>query len=47
MLEAIRQVGNYGEIYNRHLGANGELPIERSLNELVQNGGLMYAPEWQ
>jgi general L-amino acid transport system substrate-binding protein len=47
MAEVIRQVGNYGEIYNRHLGPIGELPIERGLNNLVRNGGLLYAPGWQ
>ncbi len=44
MAEVIRQVGNYGEIYERHLGPNTPLRIPRGLNALWSNGGLMYAP---
>lgn len=47
MQAVIRAVGNYGEIYNRYLGANAELPIERGLNNLWQNGGLLFAPDWR
>ncbi len=47
MFSAIQDVGNYGEIYNRHLGPEGDLPIERGLNNLWQNGGLLYAPDWR
>jgi general L-amino acid transport system substrate-binding protein len=47
MLAVIMQVGNYGEIYDRHLGPRGELPIDRGLNNLQQNGGLIYAPDWR
>lgn len=39
----IRDLGNYGEIYKRHLGADG-LGIERGLNALWRDGGLHYAP---
>lgn len=42
----ILQVGNYGEIYNRHLGPEGDLPIERGLNSLLKDGGLLYSPDW-
>jgi general L-amino acid transport system substrate-binding protein len=47
MAGVIRQVGNYGEIYNRHLGPESALPIERGLNALWANGGLLDAPVWQ
>ncbi|MBZ0280426.1 MAG: transporter substrate-binding domain-containing protein [Anaerolineae bacterium] len=47
MLGVIREVGNYGEIYNRHLGPDAMLPIERGLNSLWRDGGLLYAPDWQ
>jgi len=47
MLPVIREVGNYGEIYNRHLGSEGDLPIERGLNNLWTKGGLLYAPNWR
>ena len=42
--QAIRAVGNYGEIYERHLGENG-VKIPRGLNKLWrEEGGLIYAP---
>lgn len=37
----IRGVGNYGEVYARHIAPLG---IERGVNELWTRGGLMYAP---
>jgi len=40
---AIAAVGNYGEIYERHVGPNTPLQIERGTNELYVNGGLHYA----
>jgi general L-amino acid transport system substrate-binding protein len=41
---AIRAVGNYGEIFNRNVGADSALKLPRGLNNLWSNGGLMYAP---
>lgn len=40
----IRQVGNYGEIFERNLGAGSSLTIGRGLNKLWLDGGLLYAP---
>ncbi len=40
----IRQVGNYGEVFERNLGATSGLGIKRGLNALWSDGGLMYAP---
>lgn len=40
----VTQIGNYGEIYDRHLGAGSPLGIERGLNALWNKGGLMFAP---
>lgn len=41
----IRQMGNYGEIYDRYMGPNGDaFVLERGLNELWSDGGLIYAP---
>lgn len=40
----IKKVGNYGEIFNRHLGKDSKLGMERGLNQLWKNGGIMYAP---
>ncbi len=47
MYEVIHQVGNYGEIYDRNLGPQSALPIERGLNNLWVNGGLLHAPLWR
>lgn len=41
---AIGAGGNYGEIYERNLGGASPLDIERGLNRLWTQGGLMYAP---
>jgi general L-amino acid transport system substrate-binding protein len=40
----IRHVGNYGEVYERNVGAGSQLGIPRGLNQLWTNGGIMYAP---
>ncbi len=40
----IRAVGNIGEMYNANIGARSSLKIERGLNELWNNGGILYAP---
>ncbi len=40
----ISQVGNYGEIFDRNVGAGSPLKIERGLNQLWNKGGIMYAP---
>ncbi len=39
----IKQVGNYGEIYERSVGVNTPLGLHRGLNALWFKGGLMYA----
>src|SRR3979490_763232 len=40
----IRNVGNYGEVYERNLGSGSRLKIPRGLNSLCSNGGIQYAP---
>ncbi|RLB39144.1 MAG: amino acid ABC transporter substrate-binding protein [Deltaproteobacteria bacterium] len=40
----IKQVGNYGEIFERNVGVNTPLGLKRGLNALWTNGGLMYSP---
>ena len=47
MRPAIIAVGNYGEIYNRHFGTQGDLSLPRGLNNLADMGGLMYSPDWR
>ncbi|MDX1669912.1 MAG: amino acid ABC transporter substrate-binding protein [Limnobacter sp.] len=44
MQKVISQVGNYGEVFERHLGKNSPLKLPRGLNRLWTEGGLMYAP---
>lgn len=39
----VKQVGNYGEIFERNVGVETPLKLERGLNALWTNGGLMYA----
>ncbi len=41
---AVKAVGNYGEIFDRNLGAGSKLAIERGLNGLWSKGGILYAP---
>jgi len=40
----IKNVGNYEEIFNRHVGKNSPLNLDRGLNQLWKNGGILYAP---
>ena len=42
--QAISAVGNCGELFERHLGKDSSLKIDRGLNRLWSDGGLMYAP---
>ena len=43
----IKQVGNYGEIFERNVGPKTTLGLERGLNALWTNGGLMYSPPFK
>ena len=40
----VKQVGNYGEVFDRNVGSGSPLQIERGQNRLWSNGGLQYAP---
>ena len=42
--QAIKHVGNYGEIFERNVGSGSPLNIERGINALWTEGGVMYAP---
>lgn len=42
--QAVKQVGNYGEMFERNVGKGSRLKISRGLNALWTNGGLQYAP---
>lgn len=43
----IKHVGNYGEIYERNLGKNSELKLDRGPNKLWNQGGILYAPPFR
>ena len=40
----IKQVGNYGEMFERNVGMDSPLKISRGLNALWSKGGIQYAP---
>ncbi len=43
----IKQVGNYGEIYERNVGMDSKLELPRGLNAEWTKGGLMYSPAFR
>lgn len=47
--QVIKQVGNYAEVYNRNLGPDTPLGLERegTLNELWTRGGLLYSKSFR
>ena len=47
MYNAIKQVGNYAESYERTVGAGSPLKIERGRNALWLNGGILFTPPFQ
>ena len=40
----VKQVGNYGESFEKHVGPASLLKIDRGVNKLWTQGGLQYAP---
>ena len=40
----VKQVGNYGEVFERNVGKGSALGISRGLNALWSHGGIQYAP---
>jgi general L-amino acid transport system substrate-binding protein len=40
----IKQVGNYGEAFERNVGKGSNVNLDRGVNALWTNGGLQYAP---
>lgn len=47
VVSVLKATGNYGEIYNRHLGPQSAVPIPRGLNQLHRDGGVLIAPPFQ
>ena len=41
--QIVKHIGNYGEIFDRHVGPDTEIGLERGLNALWTDGGLQYA----
>lgn len=44
VVRIIKAVGNYGETFDRNVGAGSRLGIARGLNKLWNQGGIQYAP---
>ena len=40
----VKQLGNYGELYERNLGMGSPMKLPRGMNALARDGGLLYAP---
>ena len=43
-VQIVKQVGNYGEVFEKNLGQSTDLKIDRGMNALWNNGGIQYAP---
>ncbi len=46
-LQVVASSGNYGEIFDRYLGKDSEINVERGLNKLWRDGGLQYSPPFR
>jgi general L-amino acid transport system substrate-binding protein len=44
VLRIVKGTGNYGEVFDRNVGASSKLGIARGLNQLWNKGGIQYAP---
>ena len=47
MVTVISQVGNYGEIFDRNIGPETVFGLQRGVNALWTDGGLMYSPPFR
>jgi general L-amino acid transport system substrate-binding protein len=43
----IAQVGNYGEVFDKYIGPDTPIGLERGLNAQWTDGGLLYAPPYR
>ena len=43
----VKQVGNYGEVFDRNVGDGSPLKLARGINSLWTQGGLLYAPPFK
>ena len=46
-VKVLASVGNYGEIFEEHIGTNTPIGLARGLNELWTKGGILYAPPFR
>ena len=46
-VHAIKTGGNYGEIFEKHIGENTAIGLARGLNQLWTKGGILYAPPFR
>ena len=46
-VRAIAAVGNYGEVFEEYLGVNTAVGLERGLNALYTDGGILYSPPFR
>jgi general L-amino acid transport system substrate-binding protein len=44
VVRIVKQVGNYGEVFDRNVGTGSRLGISRGINRLWTKGGIQYAP---
>jgi general L-amino acid transport system substrate-binding protein len=44
VIRIVKAVGNYGETFDRNVGAGSPLKIARGVNQLWNKGGIQYAP---
>ena len=47
VVNVLAAVGNYGEIFEQYLGVNTDIGLERGVNALWTDGGLIYAPPYR
>ncbi|TCO83333.1 amino acid ABC transporter substrate-binding protein (PAAT family) [Plasticicumulans lactativorans] len=47
VVKVVKQVGNYGEMFERNVGEGSALKIKRGQNALWNQGGLQYAPPFR
>ena len=47
MVNIIMAVGNYAEIFNRHIGPDTPIGLSRGLNASYRDGGILYAPPFR
>jgi general L-amino acid transport system substrate-binding protein len=47
VVQAVKAVGNYGEIFDRNVGSGSKLKLDRGYNRQWKDGGLIYSPPFR